>query len=79
MTAADRDPLGLTPYQRAVSDACELYAERRAGILDSQCSGVWFDGVQVWAPERACGYCRRYGHTEDACPTTIDATWSEET
>lgn len=72
MTAAERDPLGLTEYQRAVSDASELH-------------GAWFGNLYAaygHTPpkiERACGYCRRYGHTEDACPTTIDATWSEET
>ena len=26
---AERDPLGLTDYQRAVSDACELFATMR--------------------------------------------------
>lgn len=63
------DPLGLTEEQRRVSDFNERYGTWAGNALAA------FPG-EIPRIERACGYCRRYGHTEGECPTVIQGEWS---
>jgi hypothetical protein len=68
------DPLGLTEHQRRVSDASERYGALIGPMLADLPEGA---GI-ISALDRACGYCRRYGHTETDCPMIIPGDWSEQ-
>ncbi len=74
------DPLGLTPEQRTLSDrtrahVAEGYSVQMADMF-ARSADIFMSQAFI-SRERACSYCRRYGHAEIKCPDVIDAEWSE--
>lgn len=61
-----QDPLGLSPQQRRVSDLTEEF-------------GPYLGALMALDPdfhvERACGYCREYGHEAGNCRNVIKGEW----